>query len=239
METVWLSLGALGMGLGAIAFAALVIRAPEGSRYFYVITTLIALIAFVSYLAMATGQGDAQVDGRTFYYFRYIDWVFTTPLLLLDLALLALVDWRRYIGLIAALIGLDVFMILTGLWAGATVNPVGRGFLFIVSTISMIVLLYLVVTRLFSAAAGQSAAVQQVFRTLAVLTVVLWSLYPVVWLIGTEGIGAVGSATEVFLFLVLDLLAKVGFGFLLLTNRQALADIGAAAAPAARPGRVV
>jgi bacteriorhodopsin len=165
--------------------------------------------------------------------------VFTTPLLLLDLALLALADWRRNVALIGSLIGLDLFMILTGLWAGATVNPVGRGLLFLISTASMIVLLYLVVTRLFSAAAGQSQAVQQVFRTLAVLTVILWSLYPVVWLIGTEGVGAVGVSAEVFLFLVLDLLAKVGFGFLLLTNRQALSDISGGAAATARPSRVI
>jgi len=83
------------MGAAAVAFALLGIRAPQGSRYFFVITALITLIAFVSYLAMATGQGEAQVGDRTFYYFRYIDWVFTTPLLLVDLALLALVDWRR------------------------------------------------------------------------------------------------------------------------------------------------
>ena len=237
METVWLTLGTLGMGAATIAFALLGIRAPQGSRYFFVITALITLIAFVSYLAMATGQGEAQVGDRTFYYFRYIDWVFTTPLLLLDLALLALVDWRRNVGLIGTLIGLDLFMILTGLWAGATVNPVGRGILFLISTVAMIVLLYLVVTRLFSAAAGQSPAVQQIFRTLALLTVILWSLYPVVWVIGTEGVGAVGVSTEVFLFLVLDLLAKVGFGFLLLTNRQALSDVASGAA-GARPSRV-
>jgi bacteriorhodopsin len=239
METVWLTLGTFGMGLGTVAFVLLGIRAPEGSRYFFVITALITLIAFVSYLTMATGQGVTEVGDRTFYYFRYIDWVFTTPLLLLDLALLALVDWRRNISLIVTLIGLDLFMILTGLWAGATVNPVGMGLLFIISTASMIVLLYLIVTRLFSAAADQPSAVQQVFRTLAVVTVVLWSLYPVVWVLGTEGVGAVGLSTEVFLFLVLDLLAKVGFGFLLLTNRQALSDVAGAAAGTARPSRVV
>lgn len=74
------------------------------------------------------------------------------------------------------------------------------------------------------------------FRTLAYLTMTLWSLYPVVWLLGTEGFGAVGSATEVFLFLVLDLLAKIGFGFLLLTNRQAIADAAGGGQP--QPGRV-
>jgi bacteriorhodopsin len=238
METVWLVTGTIGMGLSTIIFALLGIRAPEGSRYFFVITALITLIAFVSYLTMATGQGDTQVGDRTFYYFRYIDWVFTTPLLLLDLALLALANWRRNVGLIATLIGLDLFMILTGLWAGATVNPVGRTILFLISTASMIVLLYLVVTRLFAEAAGRSSAVQQILRILALLTVILWSLYPVVWVIGTEGVGAVGESTEVFLFLVLDLLAKVGFGFLLLTNRKALSDIGSAGAAKARPSGV-
>jgi bacteriorhodopsin len=56
------------------------------------------------------------------------------------------------------------------------------------------------------------------------LAIVLWSLYPVVWLLGTEGFNAVGSTLEVFLFLTLDFFAKIGFGFLLLTNRQALGE---------------
>ena len=45
---------------------------------------------------------------------------------------------------------------------------------------------------------------------------------PLVWLLGTEGFSAVGSTTEVLLFLILDVLAKIGFGILLLTNREAL-----------------
>jgi bacteriorhodopsin len=56
------------------------------------------------------------------------------------------------------------------------------------------------------------------------LAIVLWSLYPVVWLLGTEGFNAVGSTVEVFLFLILDFFAKIEFGFLLLTNRQALGE---------------
>lgn len=67
-------------------------------------------------------------------------------------------------------------------------------------------------------------AIQSTFRTLALLAIVLWSLYPVVWLLGTEGFNAVGSTLEAFLFLILDFFAKIGFGFLLLTNRQALGE---------------
>jgi bacteriorhodopsin len=43
-------------------------------------------------------------------------------------------------------------------------------------------------------------------------------------MLGTEGFRAVGQGGEIFLFLVLDLLTKVGFGFLLLSNRQAISE---------------
>jgi len=224
MATVFLSIGALGMLIGAVSFAYLGTQAPQGTRHFYAITFLIALIAGISYFVMATGGGLTLVGDRAFYYARYVDWIFTTPLLLIDLALLALARPGRNLGLIGALVGLDLVMILTGLWAGGTAGG-GRYVLWFISTAAMVALLYLVVTRLFAAARTQSPAVQQIFRTLAVLTVVLWSLYPIVWLLGTEGFGAVGLTIEIALFLVLDLAAKIGFGFLLLTNRQALSEI--------------
>jgi bacteriorhodopsin len=44
---------------------------------------------------MTTGATAGLVEGRIFYWGRYIDWVSATPLLLLDLALLALPNWRR------------------------------------------------------------------------------------------------------------------------------------------------
>lgn len=227
METFLLWIGVLGFVAATAFFIYLSSQAPAGSRHFHIITAVITGVAAFSYLMMATGAGLTELaDGRDFYYFRYIDWLITTPLLLVDLALLALIDWRRNTSLVATLIVLDVVMILTGLLAGSRTSGFGRGFWFLVSTAAMIYLLYLVYTQLFSAATNQSAAVNSLFGTLALLTVVLWSLYPVVWLIGTEGFNAIGSGFEVFLFLILDFLAKIGFGFLLLTNRQALSDAG-------------
>ncbi len=224
METLWLVIGTLGFIAATVFFLFLMTRAPAGSRHFFIITAVITGVAAFFYLTMSTGATASNIEGRIFYWGRYIDWVITTPLLLLDLALLALASWRRNVNLIIALIVLDVFMILTGLQAGSSLTGFGKGFWFIVSTIAMIILLYLVYTRLFAEAASRGGAVQSTFRTLALLTIVLWSLYPVVWLLGTEGFNAVNSTVEVFLFLILDFLAKIGFGFLLLTNRQALSD---------------
>ena len=51
-------------------------------------------------------------------------------------------------------------------------------------------------------------------------------LYPIVRLPGTEGFAAVSSTVEVFFFLVLVILAKIAFGFPLLTNLEALGQAG-------------
>jgi len=40
----------------------------------------------------------------------------------------------------------------------------------------------------------------------------------VLWLLGTEGTGAIGLTAEVAVFAVIDLSAKVGFGLLLVTR---------------------
>lgn len=234
METLWLTIGFLGFVAATVFFLFLMTRAPAGSRHFFIITAVITGVAAFIYLTMATGSTSVLIEGRIFYWGRYIDWVITTPLLLLDLALLALASWRRNINLIITLIVLDVFMVLTGLQAGSSISEFGRGFWFIVSTIALIVLLYLVYTRLFAEAASRGGAVQSTFRTLALLTIVVWSLYPIVWLLGTAGFNAVGSTVEVFLFLILDFLAKIGFGFLLLTNRQALSEAAGGGGQASR-----
>lgn len=239
METLLLWLGVIAFVAATGFFIFLGTQAPQGGRIFHVITAVITGMAALSYLLMATGPGAVLLEGgRIFYYFRYIDWLVTTPLLLVDLALLALVNPARNTGFVIGLIVLDVLMILTGLLAGSLGPGVGGGFWFVVSTIFMIAVLYLVATRLFSEASRQGGAAQQVFRTLALLTLVLWSLYPVVWLLGTEGFGAVGSTGEVLLFLILDILAKIAFGFLLLTNREALSQAGGGGGGAVQASRV-
>jgi bacteriorhodopsin len=160
VQTFWLVLGVLGMGLATVYFAYLGTQATPGGRYFYWITTTIALFAFISYLAMATGVGAiVQDDGRWFYYFRYIDWLITTPLLLLDLAPLALARLSRNIGLIATVLGLDVFMLVTGLVASFSTNAFFTVVFFIISTAALVGVLYLLWTRFFAVARSRTPAV--------------------------------------------------------------------------------
>jgi bacteriorhodopsin len=55
------------------------------------------------------------------------------------------------------------------------------------------------------------------------MLIVLWLAYPVVWILGTEGtIGIIPLYWETAAFMVLDLTAKVGFGFVLLRSHSIL-----------------
>jgi bacteriorhodopsin len=213
--------GTLGMALGTLAFIAMGWgEKDESKQEFYIITIFITAIAAVSYFSMATGYGLIDVQGLEIYWARYADWLFTTPLLLLDLALLAGADRNT----IATLIGLDVAMIVTGL-AGALATE-GAAFRLAWWGIScgfFVVLLYFLVSSLSQQAARRSGDVAATFSTLRNLVIVLWTAYPIVWVIGTEStLEIVGLTTETALFAVLDLAAKVGFGFILLRSRNVL-----------------
>jgi bacteriorhodopsin len=51
--------------------------------------------------------------------------------------------------------------------------------------------------------------------------------YPVVWILGTEGtLGILPLYYETAAFMVLDLVAKVGFGFVLLRSHSVLDQVG-------------
>jgi bacteriorhodopsin len=236
LESIALLIGTLGMALGTIAFIGMGWgEKDEQMQEFYIITIFIAAIAAVSYFSMYTGFGliEVSVGGEALdiYWARYADWLFTTPLLLLDLALLAGADRNS----IAALIGLDVAMIVTGLaGALATEGAAARIAWWGISTGFFVVLLYFLVGSLSQKAASKPGDVGALFSQLRNLVIVLWTAYPVVWIIGTEStLELIPLGIETAAFMVLDLAAKVGFGFILLRSRNVLeAATGSAAASA-------
>jgi len=222
------------MFLGMVYFIARGRNERDRRRQeFYIVTIFITAIAFVNYLAMALGFGLTTVElaGETLdiYWARYTDWFFTTPLLLVDLGLLARAN-RNQLG---TLVGLDMLMIATGAVATLTAGTgaLGEGARRLiwwgVSTGFLVVLLYFLFGTLSKQASEVSAEAQSTFTKLRNLVVVVWAVYPVWWLVGTEGLGVIGLGVETAGFMVLDLVAKVGFGFILLSSRKAIDDAAA------------
>ncbi len=233
-EAVWLWLGTAGMFLGMLYFIARGWGQTDARRQkFYIATIFITAVAFVNYLAMSLGFGAITLafggeEARPIYWARYTDWLITTPLLLYDLGLLAGAD-RNTIG---TLIGLDVLMIITGAVATLTAGAGFEGAVLSVeaqrlvwwgiSTAFLLVLLYVLFASLTDRARSLSSQTRSTFQVLRNLLIVVWLVYPVWWLVGTEGLNFVGIGIETAGFMVLDLVAKVGFGLILLRSHDVL-----------------
>lgn len=98
-----LTIAFLILGVSTIVFITRV-GSAKGQKVYYYCNVFICGFATMSYFAMLSGQGWTAVAGcRQFFYARYVDWSVTTPLLLLDLGLIAGADG----ALIAAVIGAD------------------------------------------------------------------------------------------------------------------------------------
>jgi len=82
--------------VATFAFMGLSFRKPREQRVFHYITAAITMVAAIAYFSMASNLGwtgiqvefqrsNPKVAGtiRQIFYVRYIDWVITTPLLLL------------------------------------------------------------------------------------------------------------------------------------------------------------
>ena len=98
-----LTIAFLILGVSTIVFITRV-GSAKGQKVYYYCNVFICGFATMAYFAMLSGQGWTAVAGcRQFFYARYVDWSVTTPLLLLDLGLIAGADG----ALIAAVIGAD------------------------------------------------------------------------------------------------------------------------------------
>ncbi|PSQ10526.1 rhodopsin [Halobacteriales archaeon QS_5_70_15] len=240
-EAIWLALGTILMLLGTVYFIAKGwgVTDPKQQEY-YIITIMIPGIATAAYLSMFFGYGLTQVpvnyggsfveDGTlAIYWARYADWLFTTPLLLLDLGLLANAD-RNEIG---ALIGLDAFMIVTGLVGALSKDLVARYTWWFISTVAMVLVLYFLYSVLTARVQMMDEDTRSTFKSLRNLVLVLWTVYPILWLVGTEGAQLVPLFAETLGFMILDVTAKVGFGIILLRSRAIIGEDRSAPEPSA------
>jgi len=222
---VWAWIGVLAMGAGTIpplwAWYSRSSETGESHAVYYATLAGVTGIAAVAYLAMALGFGTLSTAAGELDLARYVDWLLTTPLLIFYLGLLARPSRR----VLAGLIGVDVVIITGGIVAAATAGTVSW-IAFGVAGVAYLVLVYGLLVSLSRSASAESDRVRAVFGTLRNITVVLWTLYPVVWLLAPTGLGLLTPATEMLVFVYLDIVSKVGFVVVAVAGADALDRIG-------------
>lgn len=186
---------------------------PRGiPHYKYLIHTIVVTWSGLAYAALALGQGTAAINGTTVYYARYIDWVITTPLLLLSLNLTAKLTLKVEGTLTAAMLSTQAIMIITGLVADLSPESI-RWFWYGAGVIALCIILFIFWGPLRRKAHMQHKDISKVYDRSAFFLTVQWLLYPLFWAIGSTGLHILDSDSSLIAFVTLPVISKVGFSF--------------------------
>jgi bacteriorhodopsin len=209
----WLWIGTVGMLLGAVLlYFPLLSNKSEREEGDLVSHFYVPLIAFTLYLLMALGAGALKTStGREFYFGRYIDWTFTTPILLWSLVSSGLQGTGvKRNALVVGLLAADIYMIVTGFVAGLTDNMTVKWSFYITSCIAFLAIYGLLFGPFRRLTAGGPNG-NDYIKKASVLSIV-WLAYPIVFIIGQEGLRLWSPEVDAVCFTVLDLTAKVAYG---------------------------
>jgi len=212
--------------IATLVFFGTSLALKKKNRLFNYLTGFITAFAAISYYCMATGLSGVLVPTRGEHHAfrevltaRYYDWAVTTPLLLLDLALFAGLSGMDIVVLIVA----DLSMIVTGLLGALHPSVKYRFGLFAMSCAFLLFIIGTLVFTGYQDSKLRGDRVAKAYIVLAAFTIVLWSCYPIVWALG-EGLNLIHADLEVGLYGLLDVLAKPGFGGLLLVFHSKISE---------------
>ncbi|CAE7455145.1 aop3 [Symbiodinium natans] len=179
----------------------------------YVVTLFVMAIAAMAYFAKVTGMGEAQIRGKTIPVIRYIDWIATTPLMLYELCTIGGAEKHTII----IVIGSDILMLVGGI-VSAMIVPKGKVMqkyawfgISIFFYILMVVALEVDVS--YGTVLERPPDVQRLFKQLSWLTVISWTGYPIVVLLGRAHAGLISKGMEDALLCILDCISKIGMEF--------------------------
>ncbi|MHA7809242.1 MAG: bacteriorhodopsin-like [Marinobacter adhaerens] len=198
-----------------------------GYRMAVTITGLVTAIAAYHYLqimlswdkAVDVTTGQVVATGEPFNQaYRYVDWLLTVPLLLVELILVMKLSQQETISKSLKLGGAAALMIILG-YPGEVADSAGTRTLFwVLSMIPFLYILYSLVVGLKDSISKQPAAVKGLIHTATYLVIVSWLFYPIVYLFPLIGItgGSAIVAVEVG-YTVADIVAKAVFGLVIFT----------------------
>ena len=216
----WLWLTTAIMLIGGLAILAIGKRRTPTEELHTSLHGIVPIIAACSYFAMAIGQGAVVLPildssaTRVFYYARYIDWSFTTPLLLTTLAITSMHAGPKRPGIIVGVLLADVMMIATSFFFGASEVPWIKWTWFVISCVAFLAVFYVIWMSQMEANRLERDDVRSNYRRNAMTLSVLWLIYPVILFFAPDGLGTFSDAFSVFCIAVLDVVSKVVYGLM-------------------------
>ncbi|CAK0810701.1 unnamed protein product [Prorocentrum cordatum] len=175
----------------------------------FVNTFFVTAIAAMTYFAKSCHMGDMVIKGDLVPIARYIDWITTTPLMLYELCHIAHATTPMIIMVIMS----DLLMLATGIIAALMPwkpHKHLKQVWFAFSCFFYIMLLVSLQVDVGYKASKQIEVAANLFKQLEMLTIVVWSFYPIIVGMGRAHLGLITKPTEDIILCVLDVVAKIG-----------------------------
>jgi bacteriorhodopsin len=199
-----------------------------------VITGLVTFIAAYHYLQIFLSFDSAYdvtnqvvvATGKTFNVaYRYVDWLLTVPLLLIELILVMKLSQSETVKKAATLGIAAALMIILG-YPGEVATDLGtRQFWWFLSMIPFLYIVFTLFVGLKTSVTQQPAAAQGIVKLACWILILSWSFYPIVYLLPNFNIQGAYVAVEIG-YSIADIIAKAGFGVLIymIARRKSEAD---------------
>ncbi len=216
-------------------------RVSPKYRISLVVSTLVVGIAAYHYFRI-TGSWAAAFEisssgtqylssGKPFNdAYRYVDWLLTVPLLLVELVLVLNLSRAKSSSMLTKLVIAAVLMIALG-YPGELLSADSmfseRGFWGLLSTLPFIYILYILFGELGTAMEGQPERVRVLFRNIRLLLIFTWGFYPIVYMAPFFGLtGSTSLVTIQVGYTIADVLAKAGYGVMIyaIAREKSLAE---------------
>ncbi|HCD59892.1 MULTISPECIES: bacteriorhodopsin [Exiguobacterium] len=214
--------GFVGMAAGTLYF--LVERnslAPE-YRSTATVAALVTFVAAIHYYFMKQAVGESgllsEIDGFP-TEIRYIDWLVTTPLLLIKFPLLLGLKGGKGRSLLTKLVIADIIMIIGGYIGESSINLAG-GFTqlglwaYVVGCIAWFYIIYLLFTNVTKAAEDKPAPIREALLQMRLFILIGWAIYPVGYAVTLFAPGIEVQLVRELIYNFADLINKVGFGLI-------------------------
>lgn len=229
-----LSLGQYDLIYNAFSFAIAVMgaatiflflgRSQVAPQYKTAVTLsgIVTLIAFYHYwrifeswdAAYVVSENAIKATGARFNdAYRYVDWLLTVPLLLLELILVMRLSREETIQKGSNLAFLAAIMVVLG-YPGEVSSDAGtRWQWWALSMIPFVMIVFKLVVGLSKSIAAQPEQVRDLVSAARWITLVTWCFYPVVFMFPMLGIEGGKATTFVQVgYTIADILAKAAFG---------------------------
>ena len=204
-------------------------RVAPKYRISLVVSTLVVGIAAYHYLrifgsweaAYVLEGGNYVASGKPFNdAYRYVDWLLTVPLLVVELLLVMGLTGAKKEGMLTNMVIAAFLMIALG-YPGELITDetsvMGmRGLWGFLSTLPFVYIVYTLWNELGAAAAEKEGKTAVLFRNIKWLLFATWGFYPIVYM--APFFGWEGASTQVAIqvgYSVADVLAKAGYGVMI------------------------